>query len=117
MSMSKEDMQILTMWRNNEFDTVMCNENQKEYEIIAFVELVSEAQGLAVFTEHNMFNILKPVMFEDGKLYELNMALGGRLYYLTDEAIQNYNDRTIFEGGYICKVHYKDRTEVHYNVE
>ena len=116
MSMSKEDKQILDMWRNGEFDTVVCLDNKKEYKIEAFIELVTECKGLTVFTEHNLFNILASVRYENGKLYEIDYV-GERLDYLTDKAIQEYNDKIIFKGGYICKVHYKDRTEVHYSVE
>ena len=117
--MSNEDMQILKMWRNKEFNTVICDENNKEYEIYAFIEFVnSDCKGLAVFTEHNMLNILKPVKFDtDGKLHELDVAIGGRLDYLTNKAIQHYNEITIQEGGYISKVHYQDRTDIHYIVD
>ena len=119
MSMNNKDKQILEMWRNGEFDTVTCHEDGKEYKIVAFIEFVSsERKGISVFTYRDTYNYyLNSVIYKDGKLYELDDCIGGRLNDLGDRFIRHYNSITGQEGGYISKVHYKDHTKKYYSEE
>lgn len=111
LDMETRNSNLIKMMEDN--PSIIDNHTGREEKLAGLVEFNNPENGLGCCFNAAYFSVNACIMSSDGKLHCSQCSIGGVLWGITSEDIDEYNDTCLYEGGKIKCIHLPNGDKVY----